>query len=422
MITTARLPRRSFLWSTFALGCSACAGAALGPAGARPHTESSQSRGDPAAAAELARTSNRFAADLWSRFSSTPGNLALSPASISLAFGMAYGGARGTTADEMARVLRFDGMNGSVHDGFGALLARWNDPERTAYDLRIANRLFGEATSRFDDAFVALTREAYDAELERLDFRGAPDESRERINRWIEERTNDRIRDLLPRGSIGPLVRLVLTNAIYFKGRWLHQFDTRMTRPADFYPGPNIRLTVPTMHASREVPFARLDGYSALELPYVGDDLSMLLLLPEDGFALPALEARLDASLIESTVARLAPAEVDVALPRFKIDPPAPIQLGETLRAMGMRLAFSEDADLTGMSPQRPLYLAEAFHKAFVEVNEEGTEAAAATAIVAVTTSARINPTFVADHPFLFVIRDRSNGAILFMGRVADPR
>jgi serpin B len=410
--------RRSFLWASFALGCSACGGSIGASGGQRRVVEGSATR--PPNEAALVSASNRFAFDLWAKLSrGATSNLAVSPASISVAFAMAYGGARGRTAAEMAEALHLDEAPG-VHEGYGALLRYWNS-SRTAYELAVANRLFGQRSLRFEDAFVSLTRDAYGAELERLDFAADPERSREHINAWIEEKTHDRIQNLLGPGSITPGARLVLTNAIYFKGKWLREFEREATRAVPFHRGANDAVQVQTMHQTAEHRFARVDGVSVLELPYVGDELSMVLVLPDERDGLASLESRMDAAAFDGWLAALHPAEIEVALPRFEIDPPGAMSLEGPLRELGMALPFEADADFGGMTRDTSLYIDDAYHKAFVEVNEEGTEAAGATAIVMVEASAMMPPAFRADHPFLFFIRDTVSGAVLFMGKVLDP-
>ena len=279
--------------------------------------------------------------------------------------------------------------------------------------------------------FVALTRDRYSAPIEAVDFRTGFEPARLHINEWTASQTQDRIRDLLPPRSLNDLSRLVLVNAIYFRGTWRYRFPEDATRDQPFYPSAGAPAAVPTMRITARLGFARPDGAQILELPYVGDELSMVLLLPNERDGLGALEQALTAERLSGWIGALQPAQVEVELPRFRIDPPASVPLKDTLRTMGMPIAFTPQADFTAMSaattPDEQLYIDNVFHKAFVEVNEEGTEAAAATAVVMRARgggagAAPPTPRFVADHPFLFLIRDTRSGAVLFMGRVADPR
>ena len=369
----------------------------------------------------LAAGNQAFAADLHAQLRSRSGNFAYSPASISMALAMTYAGARGTTADQMRRTMHFDVLpDADLHAGFATLLSTWNDPAEQDYELRVANRLFGDATMTYHAPFLAVTRDTYGAPLEEVDFIGAFEPARAHINAWVAGQTRDRIRNLLPPGSLDSDTRLVLTNAVYFKGRWESRFETRATRDATFVLADGREVQVPTMHQTATFDHAAVDGVQVLQMPYVGGDLAMVVIVPDGDLA--SVERRLDSAAIDRWIATLQRTEVDVALPRFRIDPPEPIAMRPTFEAMGMTEPFLTRADLGGISDLRPLFISNVFHKAFVEVNEEGTEAAAATAVVVATESASMNPSFRADRPFLFLIRDLRNDSLLFVGRVADPR
>jgi serpin B len=375
----------------------------------------------------FARSSNRFGVDLYGKLRGTPGNLVVSPASVATALAMAWGGARGKTAEEMQAVLRFERPAAETMQVSGRLAAALTDPKRPVV-FRIANRLFGEQTYRFDPAYLESTKAAYGAPLEPLDFRRAADRARERINGWVEQQTEQRIRDLVPPGALDRDTRLVLVNAIYFLGDWAAPFAREATRPAPFHAPRTERKDVPTMHQTGTFPFAAKDGVKVLELSYRGGEMSMLLVLPDAVDGLDAVERSLTGQRLDDLVAALAPERVAVALPKFEVNPAQSISLGETLRALGMARAFDpRHADFTGMAnppdPADRLYLARVFHKAFVKLDEKGTEAAAATAASMARTSAPAPPQreFRADHPFLFAIRDRASGLVLFLGRVADP-
>ena len=368
---------------------------------------------------------NAFAFDLYDQLAAEPGNFAYSPTSISMALAMTWGGARGETADQMRDVLHLGDDADALHASNGALLAAWNDPGRTAYELRVVNRLFGEKTATWQPDFLQLTDAQYGARLEEVDFIHGYERARARINAWVEEQTKTRIKDLLPVGSLDTDTRLVLTNAIYFKGKWKSEFDPEATVPGDFHRIGGAAVQVPMMHQRAQLAYAKVDGVHVLQLPYTGDELAMNVLLPARKGGLAALERGLDGDAVTRWIGALSPQEVDVTLPRFKIDPPKPTTLKKPLEALGMALPFQRDADFKGMAEDiHPLYIDDVYHKAFVEVNEEGTEAAAATAVVMTNESVSIEPepvSFVADHPFVFLIRDVKSGAILFVGRVADP-
>jgi serpin B len=368
---------------------------------------------------DLAASNNLFATDLYAKLRDRPGNLAFSPTSMSLALAMTYGGARGETAEQMRTVLRFGVPDATLHAAYADQIASWNDPARTDYELRVVNRLFGAKGHPFHAEYVALTRDRYHAPIEQLDFAADPEAARKHINDWVEKETKDRIVDLLPSGSIDGGTPLVLTNAIYFKGTWKHEFDAKATVPAEFHLGATT-MRVPMMNMTHTLAFGEADGVKVLELPYAGDALAMDVLLPTERDGLAALEEKLTAENIDRWLGGMHAVEIDVALPKFKIEMPESIALKGTLSAMGMPIAFSNAADFSGMSDSA-LAIDDVYHKAFVEVNEEGTEAAAATAVVMRESAVMVKPTFVADHPFLFLIRDTRSGAILFMGRVSNP-
>ena len=379
----------------------------------------------------FAESTNAFALDLWARVRETPGNQIVSPASIAIALDMTYGGARGETAAEMARVLHAPADPAALHLAAGNVLSTWNDPARDTYTLAVANRLFGERTFTFEPTFLALTRDRYRAPLEPLDFASAPEPARAHINGWVARETRDRIQDLLPAGVIRADTRLVLTNAVYFLARWRTPFERHATRDAAFFAGGTRRVEVPTMHRAEHFAHAEIEGAQVLELPYRGDELAMTIVLPRERDGLAAIEAGLDAARLASFTSSLdASRRVAVALPKFRIAPEPSMRLSDTLKQLGMRLAFdAEAADFTGIAdppdPDDRLSISEVFHKAFVQVDEDGTEAAAATAVVMMRggAAAPSEPPipFTADHPFLFFIRDLRSGAILFLGRVVDP-
>ena len=377
----------------------------------------------------LVKSQNQFATKLYGALDTGDGNFAMSPASISLAFGMTFGGARKRTRSQMASVLHFSQDANTLHRSFGTLLRRWNSDAKRAYELRVANRLFGEKTRAFLDPFLALTADHYGAELQQMDFKNQPEDAREAINKWIEDQTKQRISKLLPPKSIKKNTGLVLANAIYFKGEWITAFPKSSTKPADFF-AKGATVQAQTMNLSARLRYGHADGVKMLQLPYKGGDLAMQVLLPDQRDGMADLERKLSADNLGKWASKLASHKVIVALPRFKVDPPKPLSLSKTLFDMGMADVFDlEKADLTGMAklePNENLFISAAFHKAFVEVDEKGTEAAAATAIVVGVGTTSVRPRivpkrFIADHPFLFLIRDLKTDAILFIGRVADP-
>jgi len=373
----------------------------------------------------LAASNNAFGLDLFAKIRAQNGNLALSPLSIATAMTMTWAGARGETAEQMKKVLHLEGTTEQVLALTGKLVASYQDPALKV-TLRLANRLFGEKTFSFRQPYLDSLGTAFGAPLEPIDFRGAPDASRQHINAWIAEATEDRIKNLIPPGSVDTNTRLVLTNAIYFLGMWPLPFFQKNTKAAAFHPTPSESKDVPTMHIVHEFRFAATDGVKLLELPYRGGALAMTLVLPDQQDGLEAVETRLVRATLDGWIAALAMVRVDVALPKFEINPPASLALNKTLITLGMPLVFDpQKADLTGIAPGG-IHVSNVFHKAFIKLDEEGTEAAAASAVFVMSKVKRGPPPppkaeFHADHPFLFFLRDVRSGMILFMGRVSDP-
>lgn len=369
-------------------------------------------------AAAVVEAAHQFAFDLHRALRDREGNLFFSPYSLSTALTMTYAGTGGKTQEEMARVLHLGLPPERLHHASGAIqmsLDRGSDG--LGYEVRIANRLWGAMDASFLESFLSVTREEYGAEIEQVDFAGAPDDARRVINAWVEENTNRRIQDLLPPGSIDGLTRLVLTNAIYFKGLWASPFDPEATRDQLFHVDATHSVEVAMMHQDGRFAHAHADGMQILELPYK-DDLAMIVLLPDATDGLSDLESKLTKESLQVWMESMQETRIDIALPRFSIT--SELELNQTLARLGMPSAFDPDlADFSGINGQRDLFIHAVIHKAFVEVNEEGTEAAAATGVTVGVTS--MGPMFVADHPFLFVIRDKVTGSILFLGRVANP-
>ncbi|HEY0136454.1 MAG TPA: serpin family protein [Nannocystis sp.] len=375
--------------------------------------------------AGVADSINAFAVDLHRALASRPGNLFVSPASIAIAFAMTHAGARGETGQEIARVFHFGGDATKTREGFAAALAGWSAPQEDL-ELSLANRLFGEKTVKFEPAFVDLTRTIFAAPLEPTDFKGAAEPARAHINAWVASKTHDKIADLLPGGSVDPTTRLVLVNAVYFKASWRTPFAEGLTRSADFHTATgkrSVKMMEKTEHFAVHVDAkARL---KVLELPYMST-FSLVIVLPDAHDGLAAVEQALDATTFQRWIAALREQRVTVKLPRFKIDPGEGLRLSGVLAGLGLRTAFDlNTADFTGMAPRsEQIVLSEAFHKAFIAVDEKGTEAAAATAVMMASGGAPPSGeplAFTADHPFLFMICDTRSGAILFMGRLEDP-
>ena len=372
----------------------------------------------------IVRGDNQFAVDLYAQVDREQSgkNLFFSPTSISVALAMTAAGARGLTQSEMVEGLHLDANLAQAHAHYHRLLEQWNAVgEKRAYQLRVANRLWGQKGYPILPEFLALTRQQYGAEMLLVDFAQTGAASRE-INQWVEQQTNGKIKDLIPPSSLDAMTRLVLTNAVYFKGDWVHPFNKQNTREEDFAVSVQEKVKVPLMHLKSKLGYAEEETFQVLELPYVGRDLSMVVLLPKKADELPELEKTLTVDKLTSLMPTLHVREVNAYLPKFNLE--TSFGLNSTLQAMGMKRAFTREADFSGISSAEALYISAVLHKAYVDVNEEGTEAAAATGVVARAMAARLPqpiPVFRADHPFLFLIRDTKAGSILFMGRLTKP-
>ncbi len=371
----------------------------------------------------VVRGNNQFAFDLYQRLRSDKGNLFFSPYSISTILALTSAGARGETAEQMTHVLHFP-PQAQLHPSLAALMRQVNaGGAKNEHQLSTANALWAAKDFTFRPEFLRLARDSYGAGARNLDFAADPEGARATINGWVEKETRDKIRDLIAQGDIRPDTRLVLTNAIYFKGKWGQPFKKDRTKDEPFRAAGGSRPKVPLMSQGSRFAYAETDDYQALQLPYGGKDLTMLVLLPKND-NLAALEGQLSAEMIDGVVGKLALQNVAVYLPRFKST--ARFELGDRLKEMGMPLAFGDRADFSGLTLSREeLKISKVIHKAFVDVNEEGTEAAAATAVTVVPAAAaarpRPVPVFRADHPFVYLIRDSRSGSVLFLGRLADP-
>jgi serpin B len=353
-------------------------------------------------------------------------NLFYSPHSISLALAMTYAGARGETAQQMADTLHFVLPQDRLHPAFNSLdleLARRSEGAKgkdgNGFRLNIVNAIWGQKDYDFLSNFLDLLAENYGAGLRVLDFVSAPEESRITINNWVSDQTEGRIEDLIPPGLIDALTRLVLTNAIYFNAAWQYPFPEDMTEDGPFYPLDGGEVTVPMMSQEELFGYTEGDGYQAVELPYDGGELSMVILLPAPG-QFETFEDSLDAQQVVGIIGMLARRQVTLTMPKFEFT--SSFSLKEALAGMGMPIAFSGGADFSGMTGNRDLFIADVVHKAFISVDEAGTEAAAASAVVMpMAMPPEETAEVTVNHPFIFLIRDIETGAILFVGRVVNP-
>lgn len=361
-----------------------------------------------------------FALNLYARLRTTDGNLFFSPYSVSTALAMTYGGARGETARQMAKVLHFPLDSKLLHAAFEELMS--SDAaaaDESGYRLHLANALWGQQGENFLTEFLDLTSKHYGAGLREVDFRGNTEQVRRTINAWVDAQTQHEIKELLQKGNLEPTDVLVLTNAIYFKGDWASQFDKQLTKLAPFWLNGTDQVSVPMMYQLGRFKYATFDKFNLLELPYQGDRLSMVLISPKEKDGLSNLEESLNRDSIERWLRQQQEQPVRVTLPRFGLT--SRVDLARTLETMGMTDAFSSaKADFSGMTGLRGLFIGMVIHEARVEVTEEGTEAGAATAVQIKKGPA--TAAFTADHPFLFLIRDNLSGSILFLGRVVNPK
>jgi serpin B len=381
--------------------------------------------------AAVSTAEQAFAAELYRVLSADEGNLVVSPLSIHIALAMALGGAEGDTAAEMTEALEVAGIDpDALHGALNALDAALESRNRTEppiddreqqVQVSVVNSLWGQDGFAFVPEYLDLLARNYGAGIRLVDFREAAEEARVAINAWVAQETNDRITDLIPEGAIDDLTRLVLVNAVYLDATWARPFDPEATFDAPFTRLDGSEVSAATMHGYQlHALYASGDGWQAIDLPYTGDELSMLVVVPDAG-RFDEVEGRLTAGLLDEVRAGLGQSIVDLSLPKFEMR--NQLSLVEALQALGISAAFDPGtADFTGISTEDQLYVSEVIHEAFIAVDEAGTEAAAATAVIIGTTSM---PTDIValdiDRPFLFFLQDRATGALLFVGRVVDP-
>ena len=369
----------------------------------------------------VAAGNNTFAFDLYAQFKGANGNLFFSPYSISTCLGMTYAGAKGNTEKQMAKVFHFGGQS-ETSAGFGDLQTQLNGlQEKKRFELNIANGLWAQKDKDFLPSFLGIAQKQFGAKLETADFKTAAEAARKEINDWVSDKTKGKINNLLPQGSLDPLTRLVLVNAIYFKGSWITPFQPTLTRDDAFHTSADKTITAKMMSQTANFMYGESDDLLILEMGYTGRDISMVVLLPRKTDGLAAVEKELGEERLTGWLGKMKGEEVRVSFPKFKLE--NQFSLNKTLEHMGMTDAFSPKSDFSGMDGTRELYISAVVHKAYVDVNEAGTEAAAATgvAMAARAVQPHPQPVFRADHPFIFLIRDTHSGSILFLGRLTDP-
>jgi serpin B len=406
------LSRRRFLLSSAALAAT--------PLLARLFAEEKK----PATDNPIPAANTSFGCDLYAKLRAEKGNVFFSPFSIESALAMTAHGAKGKTLTEMQKTLHLPAETEKTSDGFKTLLATLNGEGKKdrGYELSVANALWGMKGYPWRQEFLKASKAAFGAGLEEVNFADEPT-ARKTINDWVEANTNKKIKDLIPSGVLDADTRMVLTNAVYFKGQWEVEFDKKLTKDGPFTQADGTKKDVPLMHRTGELRYAEGDDWQAVDLGYKGKETAMTVLLPKTADGLADLEKTLSPDLLAGIFKGVARPKVILTLPRFKAE--TKFSLREPLEGLGMKDAFTGKADLTGMhtSPEK-LFISHVLHKAFVEVNEEGTEAAAATAVVVSKASAAIDDrpkVFKADRPFLFVIRHTPTNTVLFAGRFEKP-
>jgi serpin B len=415
--------RNAIAWALLLL-TAGCVASAVDTHLPKPKADVSQV---PATDVEAVANGNAaFAVDLHRRLSSRSGNIVVSPHSISTALAMTYAGAppESQTAQQMASTLHFTLPAQRLHPAFAASLVKLHDSLQPDGEtkLSIANSLWGQRGYAFHEPFIQLLLGHYDAPLTEVNF-ADPAAAAKAINDWVSRATAQKIKQLIEPSMVDDLTRLVLVNAVYFNGKWQTPFEPKATRDQPFFIGPENQVSVPLMHQELQAGYFDNDLLQAVELGYKDSQLAMIVLVPREVDGVAAVEQSLTASRLRELSQQLQRREVHLWLPRFKFE--TRFELSEDLKAMGMPDAFDPElADFTGMSYRDDMHIAFVIHKAVIEVNERGTEAAAATGVGMRVTSAPADPPpqVRIDRPFLFVIRDRASGAILFMGRVSDPR
>ncbi len=446
-IAKTALAATLMLWAVHCDKCGSSSGSGdVGQIDDKPWTAPTLAEADREAVLEVGKNLNAFAVDLYGKLRSRPGNFSFSPASIGVALAMTLGGTKGQTADELRRVVHLALKGRRLHRTIAAMIGHWTSPrdplasasqyvrshkkEQRNYffELSIANRTFGQSGLTIQPSFVELTGKLYGAPIQSLDFQNAPEAARQQINRWVAGRTKDRVLKLIPKGAITPDTRFALVNAMYFTAGWHHPFMTSLTQDGKFMADGNRPVRVKMMGGGPSAGYAhhQNDKLKVLELHFIDNDFSMVFLLPDENDGLPGLEQKLTIAALERWLKVASHGKVLVTIPKFRLKAGSSMKLKKPLSELGLKALFSQTAcDLTGLARTKPpLFVGEVFHQSFVAINEDGAEAAAATAVLPKAGSAPGRsepPSFTADHPFLFLIRDRKTGTILFLGRVTDP-
>jgi serpin B len=371
---------------------------------------------------DFVASNSKFAINIYQELSTkNEGNIFISPYSISTAFGMLYAGAKDKTASQMAEVLKFSSDSTKVNADFFALQDSLNQIGQSGkVNLNIANSLWPQKESKILTGFLNIVEKNYNSTIQSVDYLNDPTGSSGVINKWVEEKTEDRIKNLIPE-DIDRLTKLIIVNTIYFKGTWQTPFKKEYTEDEYFITEKQAKVKTPFMKQTEFFPYGEAGNMQLLELPYASPDLSMLVILPGDDLNFVDLEKQLSVERLEGWRKTLSNQKVAVSFPKIKMK--NEFKLKPTLQALGMTLPFTDRADFSGVDGQKTLFIDSVLHQTFLEIDEQGTEAAAATALLMIARSA-MQPEpkqFIADHPFLFLIQEKSSGAILFMGKVGKP-
>jgi serpin B len=366
---------------------------------------------------------NRFAVDLYKKLQKKDVNLIFSPYSISTAFGFVYTGAKSGTAEQIASTFYFETNACNTADQFARVQSVINDIEKeSGINLHSVNGLWIQKNYHILQSFMSAATEDYEASVSHVDFKKDCEKVRLNINQWVEKNTQSKIKNLIAPGMLDSLTRMVLVNAIYFKAKWMHQFKEKSTVKAPFYKSNGKQVEAQMMKQNESFNYKEIDDLQVVELPYENRRISMFIFLPKQSHSLTDVEASLDYNDLQQFTRNMNREQVLLWLPKFKIE--LSVSLNKMLSSMGMPSAFGGNADFSGIDGTTLLYITEAVHKAYIDVDEYGTEAAAATAVVCGLKAAPPfgkPKVFKADHPFLFIIKENTTGSILFMGRVVNP-
>lgn len=372
---------------------------------------------DPA----LVDANNQFALELYQQLSSYDKNVFLSPYSVTTALAMTYAGARSETEAQMSKVLHFDRDQDAFHLKMRDLIAYMSGLNKAdSIEFSTAQSFFAQRDFRFLDSYITLLKQQYQSGMQLVDFKNELEKSRLLINDWVAKKTHDRIQNLIPQGMINQLARLVLVNAIYFKGSWSVAFDEKLTTPRSFFLPDGKSIQVPFMSKENTMfNYVSNDELQMAELPYADSSMSMLVILPARNVSFSALEQKMTSTVYNEWIRSLKPEIINLMMPKFSTT--TDFELSDVLKKMGMPLAFSLQADFSGMDGKKDLMIDKVIHKAFVEVSEKGTEAAAATAVVIRQKTTILRPGLILNRPFMIILKENKYNSILFMGRINNP-